>query len=1135
MFEYRYAVVDSEMNVLRWDAFAHSASFTPRARASIDSSSEIQSEDKKPRDRVEVRDTWEFTTHPENVFRRKTFRDVVVPDDGASTSEHSVRGADDLSKDLTDIQISETGDDSDFSVFNAGECTAGDFVTGMTRVRLECRTLRPIQHMKLHCTGSCSSLGQWERDKAPAMTFEPETRTWRLDIDVASNEFPVRYKYYLRAVKSGGQSMLESGANRVIVPLGWSETEGASSGESGGIAEKNTETQRNSNDARDKPAPHSIPGFPTLVAPNPVVPGYDMSGYGNTTNERDVVFSFDDQPSAPDRKSTESSKHTNSPPSSPPASEPSPSNKWRGPGARPSRIVARDSHFRFPSPWRGCGIAVPVFSLRSQKSIGAGDFGDLEQLVDLAHLSGMNVVQILPVNDTTVHGMWWDSYPYSSVSVFALHPLYLRVQPLLEEAAVVAGPERKHVFDALRVELEKARHALDLKEVDYEASVKVKMSIARRCLKEKSVREAFLESNQFKTFLHEMEGWLKPYAVFSALRELFGTAEHWRWGVLSAENAFDTVQRLSSGLGPGSEQSCSGSIYDAVVLSYYVQFHLDSQLKSASDFASKKGVLLKGDLPIGVDKASVDTWMHPELFRMHASTGAPPDQFDPNGQNWGFPTYNWDIMAKDGYEWWRRRMRHLERYFSSMRVDHVLGFFRIWELPGHAKLGKMGRFRPSVPIRRHELDERGLWFVDRLCDPWITGTELRKIFGDRDGEAAGRFLEETGHVTNGTDGSQTVTYQFKPEYCTEQGLLDGDAFRIRDGSPDWLIKETQELRSGLLKLQHNVCLLRDGDDSDAFYPRIEMETTTSFGELEEWARDALSWLSSDYFNKRQDTLWRENARRTLPALTECTGQLVCGEDLGMVPPCVQPVLEDLGILGLRIQRMPHDGRCEFGVPSTYAYDTVCSPSCHDTITTRAWYEADETRRARFAAKALEMSGGVFPPPRAYREEHVEPGSSSTAFAPPQDGVHYSRHGDAQGSRRGSIDEARRPSEDGGSTPSKSFRYDNDVDFGSPIKEAPGLAPKKCDPRVMRAIIRQHMASPSALAIFPAQDLLALNEEYAQRPATEETINDPTNNRHYWRFRLHVRLEDLRNDSEWLSDIKQLVDEAGRNPRNFFAA
>jgi 4-alpha-glucanotransferase len=812
--------------------------------------------------------------------------------------------------------------------------------------------------MRLTATGSCASLGGWDRSKAAAMRFDEDSRTWRLDADVSSDEFPVRYKYALRAVK-GTASALESGANRVIVPLGMPEEEGETdpAGDDDVTAASVAAHRR-----RESGEHHSIPGFPDppIVAPMPR-PGY---GSGIIADAGSAVpgGSVDDvsggspflaeQPGAArrsDDQSLSSRRTSGTAPSSPPASEPSPSNRWRGPNARPSRIVARDGHFRFPAPWRGSGIAVPVFSLRSLKSVGAGDFGDLETLVELVERAGMNVVQILPVNDTTVHGTWWDSYPYSSVSVFALHPLYLRVQPLIEEAAAVAGPERAHVFDALRRETERARRALDLKEVDYEATMKVKMSLARRCLKEPKVREAFLESDAFKRFLEEQSAWLRPYAVFGALRELFGTAEHWRWGALGSENALDTVSRLSSPDSNGGNGL--SSVYDAVVLRYYVQFHLDAQLRRASAFAASRGVVLKGDLPIGVDKASVDTWMHPELFRMRASTGAPPDAFDANGQNWGFPTYNWDVMSEDGYKWWRRRMTHLERYFSAMRVDHVLGFFRIWELPAHARLGRLGRFRPSVPIRRHELDERGLWFIDRLCDPYITGLELRRVFGDRDGEAAGRFLEETGATSNGADGGVTPTFRFKPEFATEEALLDGDAFKIRDGSPDWLVEETRAMRAGLVALQHNVCLLRDGEDPDAFYPRIELEKTSSFTNLDPWARDALSWLADDYFNRRQDTLWRENARRTLPALTECTGQLVCGEDLGMVPPCVQPVLEEIGIFGLRIQRMPHDGRCEFGKPETYAYDTVCSPSCHDTDN-----HARVVRGGRGAQKAIRRRG-----------------------------------------------------------------------------------------------------------------------------------------------------------------------------------
>jgi len=1149
-FEYRYAVVDGEMNVLRWDAFAHEAHFAPRDVSETNASP--TDEERKRRDRVEIRDTWEFTAHPENIFRRKTFRDIVAPDDAAAVAPGTI-GADALADRVERVlgagsRAAAADDDRSAAApvpaFRASACAAGDYVAGTTRVRLECRVLRPIPGMRLTATGSCASLGGWDRGKAAAMRFDEDSRMWRLDADVSSDEFPVRYKYALRAV-TGANSALESGANRVIVPLGMPEDDcenDPDADETGDVAAASAAARAMAHQTEEC---HVVPGFPdpSVVAPMP------RPGYGSGI-VAEPPSSFGEQPGAArrsDDRSSSGAPASGTAPSSPPASEPSPSNAWRGPGARPSRIVARDGHFRFPAPWRGSGIAVPVFSLRSTRSVGAGDFGDLEALVELVERAGMNVVQILPVNDTTVHGTWWDSYPYSSVSVFALHPLYLRVQPLIEEAAAAAGPERAGVFDALRRETERARRALDLKEVDYEATVLVKLSIARRCLKEPNVREAFLESEAFRVFLDEQSSWLRPYAVFGALRELFGTAEHWRWGALSSEKAAETVRRLSSPDPSGA--SGASSIYDAVVLRYYVQFHLDAQLRSASASAASRGVVLKGDLPIGVDKASVDTWMHPELFRMRASTGAPPDAFDANGQNWGFPTYNWDVMSEDGYQWWRRRMTHLERYFSAMRVDHVLGFFRIWELPAHARLGRMGRFRPSVPIRRHELDERGLWFVDRLCDPYVTGAELRRVFGDRDGEAAGRFLEETGASVGGGPGgvaSAGNAFRFKPEFATEEALLASDAFKIRDGSPDWLVEETRAMRAGLLALQHNVCLLRDPDDADAFYPRIEAERTSSFAALEPWARDALAWLMDDYFNRRQETLWREHARRVLPALTECTGQLVCGEDLGMVPPCVQPVLEDLGILGLRIQRMPHDASSgEFGKPETYAHGTVCSPSCHDTITTRAWYEADAARRRRFANEALEMSGGAFPPPPSYRAERVDSGSGSSAFAPPADGVHVSRQGDAEARRRTSLDGggsapgSRRGSLDVENQKRAGFAFGGDAEVQKreppdAASEAPGEPPARCSPSVMRAIVRQHMASPSCLAVFPAQDLLALAEEYsATRPAEEETINDPTNNRHYWRFRLHVRLEDLASDSEWLAEIRQLVDESGRNPKSFF--
>ena len=1075
--EYRYAVVDGDLNVVRWDALTRTADVAPsptspganghsNSRVGLAAvysdkgsssgedngaaSSMASSTSGGFTDNVEIQDTWEFQSHPENLFLRRSFRDVVIH------RSQNVGAA----KLTAAAERTDAGGDGEVDVAAKTAALALDaepVAMDAMRIRLEVRTLRLLPGQRLHVTGSIPALGGWDRSHAAPMKYDEGSKTWYLDLSVEAEDLPVMYKYLLRGGRAN--DVVESGLDRVAAPLAWS-------GGGGGGSTPNSARETLGGGGDVVAGVLGADGSNRAAAADGAMASVDLNG----------VMLVEEFPPSPPRRPK-----------------------------LPSQLVKRDGHFRHPSLWRGSGVAVPVFSLRSYDSVGAGDFLDLKALVDVAAAAGLTVVQLLPVNDTTVHNMWWDSYPYSSVSVFALHPLYLRLQPLVAEAAQTAGPAAADMFTSLRAEVEKAKAMLDVKEVDYEATMRVKMSVTRRCFE--ATRESFLTSPELREFLEENGKWLKPYAVFRALSELFGTSEHWRWGVLAGGDTAATVDRLSS---PGSE------IYHVVALHYYLQYHLDTQLRTAAKYAAQRGIILKGDLPIGVDKASVDTWMYPDLFRMNTSTGAPPDDFDPNGQNWGFPTYNWDNMAKDGYAWWRGRMTHLERYFSAMRIDHVLGFFRIWELPASTRVGRMGRFRPSVPIRRHELDSRGLWFIDRLCDPHITSRLLSELFGNRAGEAAGRFLEETGTCGH-RDGGTATTYRFKKEFRTEEGLLGSDAFKVRPGSPDWLVDETQALRKGMLQLQHNVCLLRDSEDSDAFYPRIEMEKTNSFRELEDWARDALSWLYEDYFYHRQNALWRENARRTLPALIGCTGQLVCGEDLGMVPSCVPPVLEELGILGLRIQRMPHD-EGEFGRPSRYPYETVCSPSCHDTTTTRAWYEADAARRGRYARNILGMTGdghlaSSFPPPEAYRAEHIEAGSGS------------------EGKRRTSAGSVGTDQLKGvhGDVGGIEWRRIGTMGLTGSSVELQHPPPDKCEPHVVRAIVRQHMASPSALAVFPVQDLLGLTKEYAERPAEEETINDPTNPKHYWRFRLHVRLEDMLANKAWLGDIRELVTEASRMP------
>ncbi|CAN0907954.1 4-alpha-glucanotransferase DPE2 [Linum grandiflorum] len=662
-------------------------------------------------------------------------------------------------------------------------------------------------------------------------------------------------------------------------------------------------------------------------------------------------------------------------------------------------------------PWRGTGVSIPMFSVRSENDLGVGEFLDLKLLVDWAVESGFHLVQLLPINDTSVNGMWWDSYPYSSLSVCALHPLYLRVQAL---SANLQADVKK--------EIQEAKERLDGKEVDYEASLATKLSIAKKVFAKE--KDAVLNSSAFQDFFSENEEWLKPYAAFCFLRDFFETSDHSQWGRFSHFSK-EKLEKLVSK---------DNLHYDIICFHYYIQFHLHIQLSEAAQYARNKGVVLKGDLPIGVDKNSVDTWVYPTLFRMNTSTGAPPDYFDKNGQNWGFPTYNWEEMSKDNYGWWRARLTQMSKYFTAYRIDHILGFFRIWELPDHAMTGLIGKFRPSIPLSQEELEKEGIWDFDRLSRPYIRQEFLQEKFGKFWAVIGSSFLNET----------QKGFYEFKEDCNTEKKI----ASKVKIMAEESLLSEGEDkIRRDLFDLLKNIVLIRDPEDAKKFYPRFNLEDTSSFQDLDEQSKNVLKRLYYDYYFHRQEDLWRKNAMKTLPVLLNSSDMLACGEDLGLIPACVHPVMQDLGLIGLRIQRMPNEPDLEFGIPSQYSYMTVCAPSCHDCSTLRAWWEEDAERRQRYFKSIV--------------------GSEE-------------------------------------------------------------LPPDTCLPAVAHFIIRQHVESPSMWAIFPLQDLLALKEEYTKRPANEETINDPTNPKHYWRYRVHVTLETLMKDKELKSTIKALVSGSGRS-------
>jgi len=584
------------------------------------------------------------------------------------------------------------------------------------------------------------------------------------------------------------------------------------------------------------------------------------------------------------------------------------------------RTIINDGFVMLPATtWKGAGVAIPVFSLRSENSFGVGEFSDLKLLTDWCKQTGLKLIQILPINDTIATHTWTDSYPYAAISAFALHPLYINL------GAVATGPNKR-----LLGGLEEERKRLnELDAVDYEAVVKAKLVFLRRIYP--SQKEKTLKSKDYRRFFEQNKNWLAPYAVFCHLRDSYGTPDFNQW---PAHRSYQ-VKEMDVFASEGS------AVHDEIAFHYFVQYHLHLQLKEAADYAHAHGVILKGDIAIGVYRHGADAWQQPELFHLEFQAGAPPDPFGIKGQNWGFPTYNWPRMKASGFAWWKQRFEQMSSYFDAFRIDHILGFFRIWSIPVHAVEGILGFFVPALPVLGDEFRNRGIPFEpDRYTKPYITDEILREAFGDDREEVKSRFLDVVG----------SGRYVLKPEFATQRQVEA--YFCTLENNP-----RHHKLKHGLYDLISNVILLRDHEGQEAqFHFRFNMQDTASFRSLDANAQRQLKELYNDYFFRRQDGLWRSEATEKLPALKRVTNMLVCGEDLGMVPACVPEVMKQLGLLSLEIQRMPKDPEHDFSNPKDAPYLSVVTPSTHDMSTIRGWWEEDPVIAGKLFNQELGLPG-----------------------------------------------------------------------------------------------------------------------------------------------------------------------------------
>ncbi len=574
---------------------------------------------------------------------------------------------------------------------------------------------------------------------------------------------------------------------------------------------------------------------------------------------------------------------------------------------------------RFASPrndWKGAGTAIPVFSIRTEDDFGVGDFLDIKKMVAWCRKTGQKVLQLLPINDTTKLCTWVDSYPYSANSSFALHPMYLRPEAI----GVLENAERREHFRKIAAELNQ------LPQIDYEAVNKAKNEYFREIYAQKG--ETDLRSAEFAKFFSHNESWLKPYAAWRVLRDEYNTPDHSLWGEYAECNASKV------------DEICS-RFSEKVRFHYFLQFHLDRQLRDARDYAHLNEVVLKGDIPIGVSRFSADAWQNPRLFNMDCQAGAPPDDFSVLGQNWGFPTYNWDEMSLDGFRWWKERFRKMAEYFDAYRIDHILGFFRIWQIPMNAVHGLLGYFNPALPYSPEELRHSYDFWIDPEVQtkPLILEWMLTDFFGEYTDDVKKTYL----------DSLPEGRYRLRPFVDTQRKVMD--YFSSLENT-----EKNQRICNALMGLIDDVLFIEDPYHKGHYHPRIAAQYTYQYRVLSDYEKWSFNRLYNDFFYHRHNEFWYGKAMWKLPPVIDSTGMLTCAEDLGMIPDCVPEVMRRLEILSLEIQRMPKDPALEFGDTWHYPYFSVCTTSTHDMGGIRAWWESDRAVTQRFYNNALHQAG-----------------------------------------------------------------------------------------------------------------------------------------------------------------------------------
>lgn len=500
---------------------------------------------------------------------------------------------------------------------------------------------------------------------------------------------------------------------------------------------------------------------------------------------------------------------------------------------------------------RLAGVAIPLFSLRRQGDAGCGDFAALEAFAPVAERMGMCIIQLLPLEDTTLYGDSRDSYPYRPLASTVLNPIYIAVDqlpPLKDqqlEQELRAKAERlcaQKTFDYTQVWQLKRRWLWASFTEQADASPYFTDMINRY---------AHLTDNNPSS--HRMPIW--HYWVWMRMAlDLLPDLNREEWDFWDAMERVKELKTENKAL-----VVRTGNFYA------YCYMVAQRQMRRAVATLRQYGLSLMGDLTVGIDPHAADTIAYPGDFNNRLSCGAPPDYFSPDGQNWGIVTCRGNSEML-----WQERFAYLERFYDYLRVDHVLGFFRMWSIPRDGRSGMLGYFVPSHRYSEERIAKLGL--SETLRPEWIAPID-------------------------------------KP--ATTQEVL-------------WV-----------------ACI--DG----GYVPRYDVASAEPFATLSPDLQERMRAVCEEYYYSANEELWRKRGLERLSFMQKLTSIHLCAEDLGMVPQCVYPVLEELGILKLYVERMPKSAGIEFEAAPYFSEDSVATTSTHDCAPLRLWWAEDAARSRRY--------------------------------------------------------------------------------------------------------------------------------------------------------------------------------------------